>query len=76
MPPKARKPKWYVGYKHGVKLEAFTSCETPTMHSHGKYFATIGPFHTKRATLWTEKYGHNNPHFQHVADAERLSLEA
>jgi len=51
--------------------------EEPTFKNAGyRYAAVIGPFKTKRAALWTEKYGHNNPHFQHVQDAERLSREA
>lgn len=65
--------KWYVGHCTG-KLKAFSAINLPTEATHGDlYKAVIGPFKTKRAALWTEQYGQNNPHFQHVNDAERLS---
>jgi hypothetical protein len=70
---------WYVGHKQEdtTKLEAFQSDYTPTMDSHGKkYAAVIGPFATKRGAKWAEKYGASNPHFQQVADAERLAVIA
>jgi len=66
--------KNYVGYIKGKGLERFLSSTTPTQESHGeKYVYVIGPFTTTRAAKWAEKYGWNNPHFQHVSDAERLS---
>jgi hypothetical protein len=43
------------------------------LESNCPFKYAIGPFVTKRAALWAEKYGLNNPHFQHVRDAERLS---
>jgi hypothetical protein len=65
--------KWYVGLE-GSKFTAFRSELTPTDTKWGPvYRAVIGPFVTKRAALWAEKYGLNNHHFQHVKDAERLS---
>ncbi len=65
--------KWYVGMTPG-KFESFQSYTTPTESTHGtRYQAAIGPFRTKRAALWTEQYGYNNPHFRHVNDAERIS---
>ena len=54
------------------KLEAFCCFDIPTPFCY-PYQAVIGPFRTKRAALWSEKYGFNNPHFQTVNDAERLS---
>ena len=70
--------KHYVGLtRMSDRFQYFTSMEEPTFKNAGcRYAAVIGPFKTKRAALWTEKYGHNNPHFQHVQDAERLSREA
>jgi hypothetical protein len=65
--------QWYVGV---VKdhFEAFRSELTPTETKWGPvYRCVVGPFITKRAALWAEKYGFNNPHFQHVRDAERLA---
>ena len=66
------KMNWYVGLAATTyALIAFRASATPTETSG--YLAVIGPFRTKRAALWAEKYGSNNPHFQHVNDAERLS---
>jgi hypothetical protein len=68
------KMKYYIGHLRGGKLQAFQSNKLPTHESHGKlYYAVTGPFKTKRAALWAEKYGYNNPHFQTIDDAERLS---
>ena len=67
--------QYYVGFRvQDHKLEIFNSANEPTSESHSDiYSAVIGPFRTKRAALWAEKYGRFNPHFQHVEDAERLS---
>ena len=56
-------------------MEAFTSHGTPERgdFDDDRYTCVVGPFKTKRAALWAEKHGYNNPHFQHVNDAERLS---
>ena len=60
-------------FRHFFK--AFSSSVTPTEASHrGEYVYGIGPFKTKRAALWAEKYGYNNPHFRCVNDAEKLAL--
>ena len=62
--------KWYVGLAATTyALIAFRASATEA----SGYLAVIGPFRTRRAALWAEKYGRNNPHFQHVNDAERLS---
>lgn len=69
---------WYIGVNHqdGKAYEAFYSNTPPTHDYHGHiYHAVIGPFRTKRAALWAEKYGMGNPHFRHVNDAERISKE-
>jgi len=74
--------KWYVGIVRGdyhhkeirCHYEAFHDSKKPDHKATGwKYAAVIGPFETMRAALWAEKYGRNNPHFQHVRDAERIS---
>lgn len=66
--------KWYIGVNSNLKHKAFRAANTPSFQSHGsQYTYVIGPFKTKRAANWVEKYGKNNPHFQHVDDAERLS---
>jgi hypothetical protein len=64
--------RWYIGHNNGHI--AFQSDFEPTPTSHGElYCAVIGPFKTKRAAMWAEKYGYMNPHFRHVDDAEWLS---
>ncbi len=64
----------YVGYASGVGFIRFSTRNYPTRKSHGsRYTYVIGPFKTKRAAEWVVKYGMNNPHFQCVGDAERLS---
>ena len=71
--PQKTTQKWYVGIDGG-KYEAFRTSTEPTHESHSMlYGAVVGPFKTKRAALWAEKYGSMNPHFRHVDDAERLS---
>lgn len=74
-----KKMKWYIGLHRariGVAYHAFqTSISEPTQSDFPIYMAIIGPFWTKRACLWAEKYGYNNPHFQTVDDAERISKE-
>lgn len=68
--------KWYVGHPNQISssLVSFQSTTKPTSKSHGhKFSAVIGPFKTKRAAKWAEKYGANNPHFTCVEDAEKLS---
>ena len=68
--------KWYIGMTPG-KFKSFQSDTTPTESTHGiRYLAAIGPFRTKRAALWAEQYGYNNPHFRHVNDAEHIAREA
>lgn len=63
---------WYVGLKYGGKHIAFSLPFMPVPFCV-PFVAVIGPFRTKRAAKWAEKYGENNPHFQHVRDAERIS---
>jgi hypothetical protein len=63
----------YVGAKNGPPLsyEVFRSPFEPTHDSHGDiYLYVIGPFQTRRGADYMAKYGRNNPHLQHVSDAE------
>ena len=69
------KSKWYVGRK-GASLTPFKSATVPTQESHGKlYGAVIGPFRTKRGAVFHAAVGSNNPHIQHVNDAERIARQ-
>jgi hypothetical protein len=53
--------------------QVFRSFDEPTFeNTQGRYAAVIGPFKTMRAAVWAT-HQINNPHFQTVADAERLS---
>lgn len=65
--------RMYIGHASG-RLIAFDSVTPPTQSSHGHlYGAVIGPFRTRRAQLWAEKHGAQNPHFRCVNDAERIA---
>lgn len=71
--------RWYIGCRNDFCLgdysyEAFASAETPAK-GVAPYMYVVGPFRTKRAALWAEKYGKRNPHFGCVGDAERLAKE-
>jgi hypothetical protein len=68
--------KWYVGHSKNADDKAFASSSDPTPESYPQFYAVTGPFKTKRAAIWAEKYGKGNPHFQHVDDAERLAKGA
>jgi hypothetical protein len=64
--------RWYVGIAATTRAyTAFLASNAPTEVSG--YLYVIGPFKTKRGALWAEKYGKDNPHFQHVNDAERYA---
>jgi hypothetical protein len=67
--------RWYVGIKSANHYVAFRYAYSPTELDDLPYLAVIGPFTTKRAALWAEKYGPMNPHFRHVNDAEHFSRE-
>lgn len=63
---------WWVGCC-GQERKAFKSTEEPTPEKYEFIQAVIGPFKTKRAALWCEKYGFNNPHAQDVSSIEKLA---
>jgi hypothetical protein len=68
--------KFYIGLKnapHKHDRILFKNEAVPTRESHGHlFFATIGPFRTKRGAIFMRDYGRSNPHCQTVQDAERL----
>lgn len=67
------KKKWYVGRKNGRRV-VFAAQTNPTQESHGHLFdAVVGPFRTKRGAMFDAALGDNNPHVQHVNDAERIA---
>lgn len=68
--------EWYVGLCFGQPI-AFKSDFQPTPLTHGDSFiAVVGPFKTKRAAIWAASPAAiNNPHYQCVADAERISKQ-
>ena len=69
--------KWYAGLTKNHAFEAFRATATPTPSTHGDRFrAVVGPFRTRRAALWCEQYGYNNPHGQTVAEMEKLAKAA
>ena len=67
----------YVGIRVDTgKLERFQYVGTPVRETHGDlYAAVIGPFRTVRGAKFMQRYGANNPHLQHVNDAERLAKQ-
>jgi hypothetical protein len=65
------KRKWYVGHANGGQW-AFAAYRMPTAITFPQFNAVVGPFHTKRAAKWAATQ-RNNPHFQSVADAERIA---
>ena len=68
------KTRWYVGVKASGARTPFKANSTPTRESHGaQYGAVIGPFRTKRGAMFDAAVGRNNPHIQHVNDAERIA---
>jgi len=65
--------RWYVGSNQGA-YEAFKAAAMPTEDTHGKqYRYVIGPLRTKQGAQFMAQCGHNNPHCQHVEDAEQLA---
>lgn len=68
--------RWFVGVpaKAGEGYRAFQLRYRPTQAKQGRRFSyVIGPFRSKRAALWAEKFGFGNPAFTGVEAAERIS---
>lgn len=67
------RPRIYVGYGKNCLREMFKSAVEPVRTAFGaKYLAVVGPFRTVRGAKAMIHYGENNPHIQHVRDAERI----
>ena len=66
------KQKIYLGLGNNLKREVFRSAAEPTREQFPQYLACVGPFQTVRGARFMRDYGMNNPHCQHVRDAERL----
>jgi len=76
----ATKQLIYVGTARtetGLRKEIVRTTEFPTHRRYGsKFFALTGPFKTIRGAKALVHYGHHdNPHIQHVSDAERIGLK-
>ena len=69
--------RYHVGVKANGKREVFRAKGEPTQATHGAtYNYCIGPFRSKRGAGIMAAWGHNNPHLQTVADAERMAKHA
>ncbi len=68
---------YYLGKRPQGDWALFAFHCTPTKETHGHlYTCAQGPFCTRLAARWFNRYGWGNPHVQTVADAERLAREA
>ena len=68
---------YYLGKRPQGDWVLFASPVTPTKEAHSRiYSCTQGPFRTRLAARWFNRYGRGNPHIHTVADAERLAREA
>ena len=78
----SQRKKIYVGFSKNndgimVRREVFRNDGRATEEKYGSvYNAVVGPFRTVRGAKCMVHYGHhNNPHIQHVSDAERIGKE-
>jgi hypothetical protein len=68
---------YYLGKRPQGDWVLLCSIHTPTQDTHGHlYTCAQGPFRTRLAARWFNRYGRDNPHVCTVADAERLAHEA
>ena len=68
---------YYLGKRPQGVWVLFASARTPTQETHGHlYTCAQGPFRTRLAARWFNRYGWGNPHVRTVADAEHLAREA
>jgi hypothetical protein len=68
---------YYLGKRLQGDWVLFASPVTPTKDTHSHlYTSAQGPFRTRLAARWFNRYGRGNPHVHTVADAERLAREA
>ena len=68
---------YYLGKRLQGDWVLFASPVSPTKETHGHlYTRAQGPFRTRLAARWFNRYGRGNPHVRTAADAERLACEA
>jgi hypothetical protein len=68
---------YYLGKRLQGDWVLFASPVPPTKETHGHLYASVqGPFRTRLAARWFNRYGRGNPHIHTVTDAERLAREA
>lgn len=68
---------YYLGKRPQGDWVLFSSPRMPTRETHGHlYTCAQGPFRTRLAARWFNRYGWGNPHVHTVAAAERLAREA
>ncbi len=68
---------YYLGKRPQGDWVLFSSPCPPTQETYGHlYTCAQGPFRTRLAARWFNRYGWGNPHVHTVADAERLAREA
>ena len=68
---------YYLGKRPQGDWVLFASTATPTKTKHGHlYTCAQGPFRTRLAARWFNRYGRGNPQVITVAYAERLAREA
>jgi hypothetical protein len=68
---------YYLGNRPQGDWVLFASARTPTQETHGHlYTCAQGPFRTRLAARWFNRYGWGNPHVRTVADAEHIAREA
>jgi hypothetical protein len=76
-PEKEAAMPYYLGKRPQGDWVLFASPVTPTKESHGPlYTRAQGPFRTRLAARWFNRYGRGNIHVHTVAEAERLAQEA
>ena len=68
---------YYLGRRTQGDWVLFSSPSIPTQETHGLlYTCAQGPFRTRLAARWFNRYGWGNPHVHTVTDAEHLAREA
>jgi hypothetical protein len=70
------KPKWFLGIVKCTPYrvyEPFQCNHIPELSEFKDYIAIVGPFKSATGCKWAATYGHDNPYFKTVGDAERLA---
>jgi hypothetical protein len=68
---------YYLGKRPQGDWVLFASPVIPTKETHGHlYTCAQGPFQTRLAARWFNRYGRDNPQVHTSADAEHLAREA